>query len=193
MINVQEAPLRKTSLLAALCCIALAAADSARADNDKASGPWIVGTWYLTLDTTIFGFPPGFPFSGLAIFHADGTYVLQDAGDFGQATFLNTQNSQQFGSWRMAPGGTIVGTALFLEADLATGEVLRWQRTESVLHRQASGGVAGTVTAYVLECDNLLPIPTPVTCPDPIESADAFVVVPPADIPITLKRLTPGP
>lgn len=154
-------------------------------------GP-IVGAWYLALDTVPFGLPPGFPLHGLAIFNADGTYQFLDGGDFGQATFLNTQHTQQFGAWRIGRGGNVVGTALYLESDLPTGEVLRWTKVQIDLRTDHAGVMTGHATVSNLDCDFLLPIPTALTCPDPIEFADQFVVVPPTEIPVELKRLEPG-
>jgi len=165
----------------------------ARADDGQGTGNWLVGTWSLALDTEIFGLPPGFPLRGLAIFNRDGTYQFQDAGDFGQASFLNTQNSTQFGAWRRADNDVVIGTALFLEADLATGELLRWQKVTLVLEKSDERNVViGTTTVSLLECNNLLPIPTALSCPDPIDSADDFVLLPPSEVPITLKRLRAG-
>ena len=159
----------------------------------KPTGNWLVGTWYLALDTTAFGLPPGLPLAGLAMFHRDGTYELQDAGDFGQATFLNTQNSNQFGAWRARRHGRAQGTALFLEADLATGEVLRWQKVELSLSRTDDRDVVtGIAVVSILECTNMLPVPTAFTCPDPVESADEFVIQPPFEIPVTFRRIRPG-
>jgi hypothetical protein len=153
-------------------------------------GQGLVGTWYLALDSVPFGLPPGFPLSGLMQFQQSGTYQILDGGDFGQATFTNTQNSQQFGAWRRDRNGSFVGTALFLEADLPTGEVLRWVRTQFLLATTPDADVIeGIVNIATLECGNQLPLPTPLTCPDPIASADQFVLVPPADIPLTLRRL----
>lgn len=183
---------RTTGLFLACLCTVLAAANLAQADGGRNHGNWIVGTWYLALDSVPFGLPPGFPLSGLAIFNRDGTFQFLDGGDFGQATFLNTQNSQQFGAWRRGRHGKVIGTALSFEADLPTGEVLSWQKLDLVLHRTGNRNVvAGSANVSILACSNLLPLPTPLTCPDPIESADEFVVVPPTDIPITFKRLKP--
>jgi hypothetical protein len=181
-------------LLLTLLLIFLTGSQSARAEDESGTGNWLVGTWSLALDSEIFGLPPGFPLRGLAIFNRDGTYQFQDAGDFGQANFLNTQNSTQFGAWRRADNGVVIGTALFLEADLATGELLRWQKVTLVLEKSDERNVViGTATVSLLECDNLLPLlPTALTCPDPIDSADDFVVLPPSEIPITLKRLRAG-
>jgi len=193
MIKKQDVRAHTAGLVLALSLTVLTAANVAQADDDRSHGKSIVGTWYLALDTVPFGLPPGFPLSGLAIFNRDGTYQLQDGGDFGQATFINTQNSIQFGAWRKGRRGTVIGTALFLEADLPTGEVLRWQKVDIVLDKiRDRNVVTGSVTVSILECSNMLPIPTPLTCPDPIESAGDFVVMPPSDISITLKRLSPG-
>jgi hypothetical protein len=180
-------------LLLTLLLIFLTGSQSARAEDGSGTGNWLVGTWSLSLDSVPFGLPPGFPLRGLAIFNRDGTYQFQDAGDFGQATFLNTQNSTQIGAWRRADNGVVIGTALSLEADLATGELLRWAKVAIVLERSDERDVVtGAVTVSILECFNLLPLPTALSCPDPIDSADDFVIVPPTEIPITLKRLRAG-
>ncbi len=166
---------------------------NASANQGVSRGMWIVGTWYLALDSQPFGLPPGFPLSGMAIFNQDGSYEFEDGGDFGQATFLNTRNLTQFGAWRINPQGQIVGTALSLEADLATGEVLRWARVQVILERTDDRDVVtGSINVSTLECSNMLPLPTPLTCPDPIESAGDFVPAPPNDIPLTLRRLRPN-
>ena len=163
------------------------------AEDSSGDGNWIVGTWYLALDTEPFGLPPGFPLSGLAIFNRDGTYQWLDANDFGQATALNTQHSQQFGSWKINRHGTVVATSLFLSADLPTGELISWEKVNMTLKRTRGRNVVrGRVNLSILECQNMLPIPTPLTCPDPIASAGDFVAAPPADIEITFKRLRPG-
>lgn len=193
-MQTRRTSLRQGLRLFLLCLIAVATAGTAAgAEPDQRSfGHWIVGTWYLALDTEVFGLPPGFPLSGLAQFNRDGTYRILDANDFGQATFLNSQHSQQFGAWRGTRAGRMIGTALFLQADLATGEVLRWERTHLQLSRTDERDVVtGVVNVSVLECNNLLPLPSPLTCPDPIEAADDFVAMPPTDIPVTLRRLRP--
>lgn len=166
---------------------------NAGASQGVSRGTWIVGTWYLALDSQPFGLPPGFPLSGMAIFNQDGSYEFEDGGDFGQATFLNTRNLTQFGAWRVNGRGQIKGTALSLEADLSTGEVLRWARVEVTLERTDDRNVVtGSINVSTLECANMLPVPTPLTCPDPIESAGDFVPAPPNDVPLTLRRLRPN-
>ena len=180
-------------LLLTLLLIFLTGSQSARAEDGSGTGNWLVGTWSLALDSVVFGLPPGFPLRGLAIFNRDGTYQFQDAGDFGQANFLNTQNSIQFGAWRRADNGVVIGTALYLEADLASGELLRWQKVTLVLEKSDERNVViGTATVSILECDHLLPLPSALSCPEPIDSADDFVLLPPSEIPITLKRLRAG-
>jgi hypothetical protein len=196
--SLSNAALRITSAVGGSVILALlltfsTGSQPARADDEQGTGNWLVGTWSLSLDSVPFGLPPGFPLRGLAIFNRDGTYQFQDAGDFGQATFLDTQNLNQFGAWRRGTDGTVIGTALSLEADLATGELLRWQKVAIVLERSDERDVVtGAVTVSILECFNLLPLPTALSCPDPIDSADDFVIVPPTEIPISLKRLRAG-
>jgi hypothetical protein len=165
----------------------------ARAEDGQGTGNWLVGTWSLALDSEVFGLPPGFPLRGLAIFNRDGTYQLQDAGDFGQANFLNTQNSTQYGAWSRGPHGTVIATALYLEADLATGELLRWQKVALVLEKSDERDVVtGAATVSILECDHSLLLPSALSCPDPIDSAEDFVILPPTEIPISFKRLRAG-
>jgi hypothetical protein len=167
---------------------------SAVANEIPENSGWPTGTWYLALDTEIYGLPPGFPLSGMAQIHRDGTLTIVDGGDFGQAEFLNTRNLPQYGSWRRAGGGTIEATTLFLEADAASGDVLRWIRVEFALWRDEAGVTLGTVNTTMLPCAPALPPPSPLSCPDPIDNADLFVPVgDPPDVPVTLKRLLPVP
>ena len=168
-------------------------AESAQASNTRGYGRWLAGAWYLALDTTAFGLPPGVPLGGIAVFDRYGTYQIQDAGDFGQATFLNTRHSYQFGAWERVDHGVVLGTALFLEAELSTGELLRWQKVRLELHKTDDRDVVtGTANISVLECANMLPLPTALTCPDPIAASEDFVPLPPFDIPVTLKRIRAG-
>jgi hypothetical protein len=123
----------------------------------------------------------------------DDRYQLQDTGDFGQANFLNTQNSSQYGAWSQGSHGTVIATALYLEADLATGELLRWQKVALVLEKSDERDVVtGAATVSILECDHSLPLPSALSCPDPIDSAEDFVIQPPTEIPISFKRLRAG-
>ena len=184
-----------TALLIAAGMISLSIGTAAQAGEKKgrAHAGWLVGTWYLALDTQPFGLPPGLPLAGIAQFHSDGTYQFQDAGDFGQATFLNTRHSYQFGSWRPTRGGKVIGTALFMEAELASGELLNWQKVRIVLNRTDERDVvSGKVTVSILPCSNMLPVPTAFTCPDPVQSAGDFVEMPPVEIPVTFRRILPG-
>jgi hypothetical protein len=161
-------------------------------DRPQAQGHWIVGAWYLALDTEPFGLPPGTPpLSGLAIFNADGTLQFADAGDFGQMGFTG-KHLTQYGSWRRAPRNTVVAVTLFLEANNVTAEVERWTRARFRFrrtdHRDVVAGLAVEISN--LECD--LPVPlSAISCPDPIEHADDFVVSAPPDVPILLRRIRP--
>ena len=193
MISIRNAGVAGRGLLLALLLTFSTDSQLLHAEDGEGTGNWLVGTWSLALDSVPFGLPPGFPLRGLAIFNRDGIYQFQDAGDFGQASFLNTQNSTQYGAWSRGAHGTVIATALSLEADLATGELLRWAKVALVLEKSDERDVVtGTVTVSILECDNLLPLPTALSCPDPIDSADDFVIVPPTEIPLTLKRLRAG-
>lgn len=85
-----------------------------------------------------------------------------------------------------------MGSALFLEAELSTGEVLRWQKVRLVLKQTDDPDViSGTSTVSVLDCSNMLPLPTAATCPDPVESRRDFVIMPPTGVPLTLRRVRP--
>lgn len=192
--------IRKTTLFMAALLLAISVAPCASAEESSRAAVfknwgyfnWMAGSWYLALDSQPFGLPPGFPLSGLAVFNSDGTFQVLDAGDFGQATFTNTQHSAQYGAWRYTGFNSAVGTTLFLEADLSSGEVLRWNKVEFTLQRSADRDVVeGTVNVSVLECANLLPLPTPLTCPDPTDPANVFTSLPPVDDPVTFKRLRP--
>ena len=182
-------PLRPVALLMMLGSAFLM---NAAAAEERKSTNWLTGTWYLALDTTPFG-APGFALSGIVIFNRDGTYQLQDAGDFGQATFIGKRHSTQYGAWRYKPRGRAKGTALFLEAELNSGEVERWQKVQLYLKRTRDRHVVkGTVNVSILECPNMLPVPTALTCPDPVEEAANFVALPPGDVEVTLRRIRPG-
>ncbi len=181
-----------TLVLVATLIASISSGRAAIAGEVPDAGNWPTGTWYLALDTEVYGLPPGFPLSGMAQIHRDGTMTLVDGGDFGQADFLNTRNLPQFGSWRRKGSGVIEATTLYLEADAANGEVLRWIRVEFEFWRDGAGVTLGTVNTSMLPCAPALPPPSPLTCPDPIENADLFVGVgDPPDVPVTLKRLLP--
>lgn len=185
--------LRKLDLLALALSLGLACTVASADPSTKYSSArfdWISGAWYLALDSEPYGVPPGYPLGGLAVFNADGTFQVLDAGDFGQATFTNTQHTTQLGAWRKVRYNKVIGTTLFLEADLASGEVLRWNKVRFTLRPTRDRDVVtGTVNVLILDCSNLLPLPTALTCPDPTNPANTFTEVPPADIPVTLTRV----
>ncbi len=151
-----------------------------------------VGTWYLALDTTPFGIPGEF-LSGMATFHSDGTFLIVDAGDFGQPGFTG-KHLPQFGSWESSPsvrsrGAILHGTSLFLEADLG-GEVLNWQRVKFELTLSRDGSVmTGTADVTLLACDDMLPLPSALRCSNPIANASQFLPAAPAPLPVTFTRL----
>jgi hypothetical protein len=186
----------KTKLIPSLALIATMMVAGPAVFAGRCSHPSVAGTWYLALDTTPFGIQ-GLALSGLATFHDDGTVLIIDAGDFGQATFLNKQHSVQMGAWRCIRGRDIprnvrkvVASTLFLEADL-DGEVEAWYRVELELTMSGDGQeLKGFVTTLKLPCDVAPPIPTPLTCPDPIENADLFEIDGPPNVPVTLRRLS---
>ena len=158
----------------------------------------VAGTWYLALDTSPYGLT-GLALSGLATIHSDGTFVLIDAGDFGQASFLGTQHSPQLGSWRYvnrvgkhgSKTGEIIATSLFLEADL-DGEIQNWYRVTLSLKLSEDGqAMAGFVNVSVLECMDVSGVPSPLACLDPIANADLFEPDPVPNVPVTFSRLNP--
>jgi hypothetical protein len=185
----------KYRLAMAMALVGLMMSGGSELNAGTRNGSGIVGTWYLALDTTPYGLP-GLALSGLVTFHEDGTMLVVDAGDFGQATFLGTKHSPQFGTWTTVhdrqgcrPGRRVAATTLFLEADLA-GELRKWYRIEFDLVVDRSGErVTGEVNIYFLPCGNGIPAPSPLTCPDPIENADLFQLEAPGAIPVTLRRL----
>ena len=142
------------------------------------------GTWYLALDATPYGLE-GLSLAGLMSLHADRTVLISDGGDFGGVP-LNTRDSAQFGSWRYA-GGYIKIVTLFLQADSA-GDVRYWSRVQIKLKAKDRNTLTGTVNVYRLACD--VPAPFAVfSCPDPIESAEAFTRTDLPDVPVTFRRL----
>jgi len=131
------------------------------------------------------------PLSGIAIFDQDGTFQVEDGGDFGQMGFTG-KNLTQYGTWRRDTGGEVVGVSLFLEANAMTAEVEKWVRGRFRYFRTDDRDVVAGYAEGIAElpCDLGLPF-SAISCPDPIENADDFVAVGPADVPIVLKRLLP--
>jgi hypothetical protein len=187
--------------------IAMAAAmlflgPQASADNNDESrtdfGRGIVGNWYLALDAGPFD--PGLSgtfLSGLAQFHSDRTFMINDAGDFGADSFFGTLASPQYGAWRIErdahhKGASIDGTAIYLEVRKPSGELLGWNKVHFKLHVVSRNRVEGTINAFFLPCADAPPFPTPLTCPDPVANAAAFVPASPPDVPITMTRIIVG-
>ena len=161
-------------------------------------GRQIVGNWYLALDAGPFD-PnlAGTFLAGLAQFHRDRTFMLNDAGDFGAASFLPTFATAQYGSWRLRSSGghrnrIIEGTAIHLEAHRDTGELLGWNKVQFSFHMVNKNRAEGTINAFFLPCTDAPPFPTPLTCPDPVENAGSFFPASPPDVPITLTRIVVG-
>lgn len=146
------------------------------------------GTWYLALDAEPFGLPPGANLPGMATFHRDKTFLIEDGGDFGGLPF-ETQDSAQIGSWRKTGGG-VEAVSLFLQGDALNGEVQGWQKVHLLLEFNGKGKLVGTVNVFTLACDEAMPFPV-FGCPDPIESASEFEALPPFDVPVRLSRLRP--
>ena len=158
----------------------------------------IVGTWYIALDVGPFA-PPfaGLSPSGLAHFHSDRTFMFSDAGDFGAESFLGTVATPQYGAWTLrrsktTHGWEIVGTALHLEGRKDTGEPIGWNKVHAIFRVVNRNRLEGTVNVFFLPCDESPPIPTPLTCPDPIANAGDFMPNSPPDVPLTLTRVVVG-
>ena len=159
----------------------------------------VVGNWYLALDAGPFD-PglAGLALSGLAQIHADRTFMFNDAGDFGAQSFLGTVATPQYGVWdvtgqRHLPGTwAIEGTSLYLEADKATGEVLGWSKVQYVIKVVDRNHLEGTINAFFLPCGSSLPLPSPLSCPDPVANAGAFMPASPPDVPVTFTRISAG-
>jgi len=159
----------------------------------------VVGSWYLALD--VGPFDPnlaGFSLASLAQFHADRTFTIVDAGDFGAESFLPTVASPQYGAWRIEgrhgdpDGRRITGTSLFLEGDSENGEVFGWNKVLFTIRVIDGDRLEGSANVLFLPCDRTLPAPSPLTCPDPIANAHAFMPASPPDVPITLTRIVAG-
>lgn len=188
---------RLRATLVWLCLAPLAGsqalADDARGDT-QVSRKHIVGTWYVALDAGAFD--PGLAgtfLSGIAQFHPDGTFMVSDAGDFGAQSFSGTLATPQYGSWKMAPQRRrIVATALSLEGRKETGEAFGWTKVQFVLKVVDRDRVEVAANVFFLPCDDSPPIPSPLTCPDPLENADAFLPASPPNVPVTLTRIVAG-
>ena len=159
----------------------------------------VVGTWYVALDAGPFD-PnlAGLNLSGLAHFHSDRTFILSDAGDFGAQSFLPTVATPQYGAWdvsgwRGRPDAWVIsGTSLFLEGDKETGEVFGWSKVQYVIKVIDRNHLVGTISAFFLPCDNSPPVPSPLSCPDPVANASAFMPASPPDVPVTFTRIVAG-
>ena len=153
------------------------------ADGRYYRGP--VGTWSVALDAGPFGLP-GFTLAGVASFHRGGTLSLADAGDWGG---LGTLDSNQFGVWRWSRSG-LVATTVFLSADAESGDVRQWQRVTLKLRRgESRDHLEGHVNVAILLCEPASPVPSALTCPDPVERRLDFTPIPPFDVPVALRRL----
>lgn len=159
----------------------------------------VVGNWYVALAAGPFN--PNFAglnLSGLAQFHSDLTFMLSDAGDFGAQSFATTVATPQYGAWSVTGRNKslsqrrVIGTTLFLEADKATGEALGWTKVQFVIEVIDGNHLQGAANVFFLPCENTPPFPTPITCPDPIANAAAFMPASPPDVPVTFTRITSG-
>ena len=170
-------------------------------DNDYnrwISNKWVVGNWYLALDAGAFD--PGLSgtfLSGLAQFHSDRTFMINDAGDFGADSFLRTLASPQYGAWRIdwhadSRQSSIEGTAMHLEARKPSGEMMGWNKVHFTLRVISQNRVEGTINVFFLPCVEMPPFPTPLTCPDPVENAADFIPASPPDVPVTMTRIVVG-
>ena len=146
----------------------------------------IAGTYYLALDAEPFDLPPGTNLPGVATFHSDRTFMIEDGGDFGGLPF-EQRDLAQLGNWRRQGNG-IQAVSLFLQADTQTGDVLGWVKVHLELTRAEDGDLAGKVNTFSLACDEPAPFPV-FGCPDPIASSADFVVAGPPDVGVTLRRL----
>ncbi len=181
------------AILVALFAVLPAQAQDRTLDS-AAMGNLIVGNWYLALDAGAFD-PglAGFFLSGMAQFHADRTFMLNDAGDFGAQSFLPTLATPQYGSWaiREAKDGKrfVAGTSLYLEGDRETGEAIGWNKVQFALWRVGVHRIEGTINAFFLPCGDLNGVPTPLTCPDPLANAAGFIPASPPDVPVAFSRI----
>lgn len=176
----------------------LAVASPALAENSGHAGfknP-VAGSWYIALDAGPFNPALAGTFlAGLAQFHSDRTFTLVDAGDFGAQSFIGSVATAQYGTWkwvhpsRDSRGWSIRGTALHLEGDKETGEVFGWNRIQFDIQIVDGNRMQGTINGFFLPCDNTVPLPSPLACPDPIANAAAFLPATPPDVPIFFTRI----
>ena len=185
------------TVIASLSMAALIAVQPLHA-ADGHKGRHIVGTWYLALDAGPFD-PAlaGTYLSGIAQFHRDHTFMISDAGDFAADSFLPTLATPQYGAWRFAQmtahsSRKFEGTALSLEAHKDTGEPLGWNKVHFSFELVGANRASGTINVYFLPCNVAPPLPTPLTCPDPVAKAGDFLPASPPDVPFSLTRVPVG-
>lgn len=174
-------PCTATVAVATLLCWLSPAASEARPVP-------LVGTWYLALDLSAVGLPPGSTLPAVAAFHRDGIFNISDPGDLSSVPFLELDTTQ-YGSWYRTEDGTYHATSLFLrKAD--NGELEGWHRVRFTLQlEKRSNRLVGVVTEEVLACPATGPGPFALfNCPDPITGE--FTAIP-TEIPISGRRLRP--
>ena len=148
---------------------------------NRAGQAWGTFAWRTTVG-------PGFSSPALVTFSADGTVIGSDGTMFGGMPITATLASPFHGAWVRTNWRNVAGTSLWLVFDTA-GVRIAWGRSRSSLE-------------FALNFDSLegkmfietLPCPTPLTCPDPTNSAAKWVPVPnmPADgFSVTATRVEP--
>lgn len=185
MTNTRKKSVLFSTVLAA-ALIVLSAGSFPSAAGAQTDGRTIWGTWVITLDTAVFGFPGG-TFRGVLTFHRDGTLSITDAGDLASIPFTTSDTAQQ-GVWVQTGQQTLRATTLFLRKDEVTGDVEGWHRVRFAFQFGSDGDhLAGFGYEELLACDPSGPTPLKLlNCPDPTTSD--FEPAPFA-IPITLTRL----
>jgi hypothetical protein len=158
-----------TSLRPSICRCALVAAVLALGASPLAvASPFdydLAGTWAWT---TFVAPETGIP--ALVTYEADGTIVGSDSTMFGSFPALFPFKMTPFhGVWSRLGLRRFGGTSLMLLFDASSSDLVGFGRSRSAIRLDDRNHISG---AMFLE---MLPCPTPLSCPDPADPAGSWV------------------
>ena len=158
--------LARSTLMMSLALVAIVGASRAdAAAPERYTATTLAGTWMLS---TVVG--PGAALPSFVTYAADGTLVYADALMFGGVELLPMKVGPFFGVWEQTGPRDFGGTSVGLLFDPTTNDVIAIARARSAL-RVARGGAHASGTIFL----EMVPCPTPVTCPDPADPAVSWV------------------
>ena len=132
------------------------------AQEEDGFQPW--GTWAWATHR-----PSGGTFPALITYHKEGTLSGSDGLMYGISyppASISTRESGLHGVWERTGPHSFRGTSYWMNFAPETGNVISWGRARSDLHfvEGDPDHLEGTMFVDVLPC------PTPFTCPDPVST-----------------------